>query len=216
MQILKNDGCKSVIVCFLKEERKMNQSGYPMHGSVHVTPGWYIVSTPSRTAKVPILSHPTINVKIIAQLPANCRVEVMGQDGLWLQIKLPDTRTGYIAASSVMPAQISAYPSSSPTNIAGSKFTPETVITQSGVERGCRMGVAMIFLLIGVPALGIGIFLTLLEQESCPFGANAYSSSCTVLSRPYADTGIILIIVGAVALMLMLIIAIASRSARKR
>lgn len=190
----------------------MNQSRYPTSGGVNIIPGWYIVSTPSAKAKVPILSHPTRNVKIIAQLLANCRIEVIGQEGLWLQIKLPDAGTGYIAASSVVPAP----PTSNPTNMAGNTPALETVVIQSGVESGCKMGFAMILLLIGVPALGIGIFLTMLEQESCPIGTNAFSSSCTVLSRPYADTGTILMVVGAIALILLLIIAIASRSSTKR
>lgn len=189
-------------------------------------PGQYVVMSPIANVKVPVLSHPTDNVKIIAQLSAGASVQALEQRGLWLRIQLPQGQFGYIAATSARPQQA---------RTASATMTPSAVlpamdksqnqsansskIEYSSKPQGRWVKVLGIALLAGLSAgaLTLGFIFSSIVQEDCTisYGFGGSSQNCQVVSHPYASTATLFLVLGGIGLLLALALAFRMRSKRR-
>lgn len=190
-----------------------------------IAPGWYITGSPTVKAGIPVLSHPTQNVKIIAQVDPGGRVEVLDQKGIWLRIRLPNTQTGYITAASITPTHSNGITISTthpPQNIQQTNGAvvptapPSAQIFMSGQNRSKFGGLGFGLLTFLVICMLIaGILIGTSAIVSCPFGTtNPYSGSCSVLSYPWTGTGLTLTVIGLIGVVIMTIVAFSNRSKR--
>lgn len=196
-----------------------------MSQSESIPSGLYIATPLTATARVPVLSHPTSNVKIMAQLPAGCPIEVLGQEGAWLRIRLPDGQKGYIASASASPrgsmsAQVGATIAATPTRQPpvypiGSQPRVEVLTTPKAI--GAKMVGVSILAGLSVLGLMIGFVLSSIVLENCTVNFNGFSASqgCQVVSYPYATPGYLLMALGGIGFVAAIIIAIRLRSKRR-
>lgn len=184
-----------------------------------IVPGWYLTVAPVAGARIPVLSHPSVDVHMIAQIPAGSRIEVIAQQGVWLRVKLPDAQIGYISTINVKPvspggadftaSQQGMNPVS--TTVIPQALSSSQIIVYS--QRQSNMGgVIALSIIFGVMLIA-GILIGTTAIVSCPFGTtNPYPSDCSVQAIPFAGTGLVLTIIGLVGMIIAIAVAISSRS----